>query len=375
MAAVLVAAGVSTVVLLDPFRSTTVAEHSPSVELRGRALVRIRDEVKRARSRAALLDRQARASTLASERATIAAAALGAKVQQAEAALAAADAELAEVRNRRNAIARRLARERAPATRLLAGLQTQLRQPPALTLLQPGSIEDAVRIRAVIAAIGPQIAARTTDIRGALARSQDLERQAAAIAAERRLLQSDLSSRRAELAAISAAEMIKAQRAASAADREAERAYVIASETRNLTTLVRRLEQVQPAQASGRAARTARENATPEFRLPADGDLLAAREARNSGVAIRTRPGALVVAPAAGRVAFAGPYRGYGTIVIVEHSNGWTSLVTGLAKARVAVGQMVVGGSPLGQSPDTDPRIGLEIRRNGKSIDPLTQMR
>jgi septal ring factor EnvC (AmiA/AmiB activator) len=87
------------------------------------------------------------------------------------------------------------------------------------------------------------------------------------------------------------------------------------------------------------------------------------------------RPDALVVAPAAGRVAFAGPFRGYGGIVIIEHGGGWASLVTGLAGVRVAVGQTLVAGSPLGQAPSRRPRIGLELRRDGERVNPLDQLR
>ena len=42
---------------------------------------------------------------------------------------------------------------------------------------------------------------------------------------------------------------------------------------------------------------------------------------------------------------FAGAYRGYGRIVIIEHANGWTSLVTGLGNLVARVGQDVVAGS------------------------------
>ena len=327
-----------------------------------------RDEAARARERAAAFDRQARAATLASERATLAAAALAARVQQAEAALASADEELAAVRGNRLALARDLARQRAPVARLLAGLQTQVRRPPLLALLQPGTLRDAVHLRAVVAAAGPQIAERTSGLRASLARARVLEEEAARLAADRRGLQSALAARRDELASVSAAERLKALRAAGAADREAERAF-LAEQARDLPTLVRRLETAPPATA--RPMARAAGSAPPDYRLPVAGALLAPEDGGGGRtLTLRPRPGAQVVAPAAGQIAFAGPFRGYGAIAIIEHADGWTSLVTGLERVQVAAGQPVVAGSPLGQAPLADPRIGVELRRHGARVAP-----
>lgn len=325
-------------------------------------------EARRAGERAAALDRAAQAATAASERATLAAAALAARVEEAEASLASADADLSRVRKQRLALNRELSRQREPVARLLAGFQTQVRRPPVLTLLQPGSIEDAVHLRAVVAAVTPQIAARTASVRRSLARAQALEADAAAIAAERRALQSQLATRRTQLAAVSAAERLRARRAAGAADREAERAFAIAQQSRSLSTLVRRLETTPANRPSASATDT-----PAPFRLPVAGSRYT--DGASGGLELRPRPGALVVAPGAGRIAFVGPYRGYGTIVIVEHAEGWTSLITGLAKAQVLVGQQVVAGSPIGEAPRADPAIGFELRRNGQRVNPLDQLR
>ena len=91
----------------------------------------------------------------------------------------------------------------------------------------------------------------------------------------------------------------------------------------------------------------------------------------SSGLTLAPRAGAQVVAPATGRVAFAGAYRGYGRIVIIEHSGGWTSLVTGLARVDVAVGEQLVGGAPLGIADQAAPEITLELRRDGEPVNPL----
>ena len=345
-------------------------------------LAQSRAEAERARGRAAALDRQARAATLASERATIAAAALAARVEQAEATLAVADAELAGLRAARRSLDRRLASERAPVAQLLAGLQIQVRRPPLLTLFQPGSIEDTVHLRAVLAAVGPQIGARTASLRDSLERARDLERAATQTVARRRALQANLLARRSELAAVSAAERLKARRAAGAAGREAERAFAIAAQTRSLSTLVRRLDEAGEERRAGNGAvqtpapspRGSASGPAP-YRLPVSGAAGPGRATGQLGVTLTARPGALVVAPGAGRIAFAGPYRGYGAIIIVEHAGGWTSLVTGLGSASVAVGQTVVAGSPIGQAPDAEPEIGLELRRNGQGMNPLDQLR
>lgn len=352
---------------------------SASADVR-RDLAQARSEAARARERAAALDRQAQAALVASDRATLGAAALAARVQQAEAMLAASEADLADVVDRRSQLATRLAQEGAPVARLLAGLQTQVRRPAVLQLLQPGSITDAVHLRAVVVAVEPQIRSRTVRLRSELASARALERRAAKIAATRRSLQVDLVARRAELATLSAAEQLRARRAASAADREAERAYAIAANARDLSSLMRRLEAVrsQPFVSAARpavSAKTLPADLTAPHRWPVQGRVAAAQSATRKGLTLETRPGAVVVAPGPGRVAFAGPYRGFGTIVILEHAGGWTTLLTGLAAAQVAVGQPVVAGSPLGQAAVRDPRVTVELRRNGTPVDPAAQLR
>jgi septal ring factor EnvC (AmiA/AmiB activator) len=92
----------------------------------------------------------------------------------------------------------------------------------------------------------------------------------------------------------------------------------------------------------------------------------------SAGIALAPADGAQVVAPAAGRIAFAGPYRGYGRIVIIEHDGGWTSLVTQLGRIDVAVGDRVVQGSPLGNAGPGRPVVSVEVRKDGAPVNPMT---
>ena len=91
---------------------------------------------------------------------------------------------------------------------------------------------------------------------------------------------------------------------------------------------------------------------------------------RSRGVTLACAAQATVVAPAAGRVAFAGPFRGYGRIVILDHGDGWTSLVFGLAETAVQVGETIGQGAPIGRATRSDEaRITVELRRRGRAVD------
>jgi len=120
--------------------------------------------------------------------------------------------------------------------------------------------------------------------------------------------------------------------------------------------------------------------APAHYLLPAAGRLVAGfGEARpgqtqSRGLSIMLAGGAQVIAPASGRVVFAGPYQGYGRIVILEHGGGWTSLVTGLSELDCRVGDQLVGGAPLGKMGPGRPLLGFELRRAGQPVNPLDFM-
>ena len=118
-------------------------------------------------------------------------------------------------------------------------------------------------------------------------------------------------------------------------------------------------------------------NTPPAYRLPVFGKLVTGMgEISESGIRARgltlaTARRALVVAPARGRIAYAGAFRGYAGIVIIDHDDGWASLVTGLGPLTVKVGQEVIQGSPIGTADGRDPRITVELRHNGQPVDIL----
>jgi septal ring factor EnvC (AmiA/AmiB activator) len=85
------------------------------------------------------------------------------------------------------------------------------------------------------------------------------------------------------------------------------------------------------------------------------------------------RPGGQVIAPFDGRIEFAGPFRGYGQILIIEHGDGYHSLLAGLDRIDGEVGQWLVAGEPVGVMPSDGPgpTLYLELRRHEQPINPL----
>ncbi len=93
---------------------------------------------------------------------------------------------------------------------------------------------------------------------------------------------------------------------------------------------------------------------------------------RTKGITIKAAPGSQVVAPFDGIIAFAGPFRGYGQLLIIEHSEGYHTLLAGLGRIDGEVGQRVLAGEPLGVMDDTAASsLYVELRREGQPINPL----
>lgn len=368
------------------------------------ALARATRESQRAEARAARLTREAEAATEAAQRTASEAAALAAQIQQAEADVEAAQARYSIARAARAALTARLADKQVPTARLAAALQTAARRPLALSALQPGTLQDVVHVRAVLASAVPQIRARTTALRSDLDRGRALEAQAAKALDQLRTGEGALRQRRQSLAALENQQRLASRTARGAALREAERALALAEDARDLDGLVDRLDDIaalrselaalpgpmlRPVDLSAPLPDAPLGNPTPtasappprDFQLPVQGRTLlgfgALRDSglTSTGLVLAPAAGAQVVAPGRGRVAFAGAYRGFGRIVIIEHEGGWTSLVTGLTRADVAVGDTVIGGSPIGVADGGGQPLTIELRRAGNPVNPLQFLR
>ncbi len=351
-----------------------------------------------ARARAEALETKAASAVAAADKTAQEGAALAARVQESEALIAANEAKIGLIERQRVGLRAELAQKQRPLVELTAALQRLSRRPAIFSVLRPGTLTDAVYLRAVLETMLPEVARRTAGLRAAIERGKALQARAEQASADLRASQSELNLRRQQLAALEARQRLDSRTASGTADRENERALKLAEEARDLGGLIGELDKagrlrdqlaalpgpvLRPAQPQNAAVAALAEppaastNAPAQYQLPVTGRLVAgfgavgAGQVQSRGITIAARGGAQVVAPGAGRVVFAGPYQGYGTIVIIEHGGGWTSLITGLTVLDVRVGRDVVAGSPLGQAGPGRPVLSLELRKDGQTVNPL----
>jgi len=355
---------------------------APMAETADAALTRARAEAAQAAKRLSELESAAaKAGDEAGKlRAEQAAAAAG--IEEAEARISESDASLRLARIRIALAEQRLAHRRAPLAALLAGLATMGRQPPLLTLADHGSVDELVRVRALLDATMPVIARRSAALRGELA-----ERRRLAAAAD--AARGDLARNRDELTK-------RQQRFAKLETRAAERAARLAGQAFGAGDYVlasgEALEAAGSEAAERRAARKVAadlakldfaparpmrgDSAVPPvdfpYSLPVAAPLLDGLGSVNrAGIASRglrlaTPRGASVMVPADGKIAFAAPFRGQDGLVIIDHGDGWTSLLLGVASDRPR-GSKVRRGELLGHA--LGP-VGVELRRDGVPISP-----
>ncbi len=100
------------------------------------------------------------------------------------------------------------------------------------------------------------------------------------------------------------------------------------------------------------------------------GDVKADHE-KYKGMVIETRPNSLILAPAEGRVLFAGQFRDYGEVVIFAHNTQYVSFISGISTLLVEAGQSVKQGEPVGHMENSPDKVYFELRKGSKAIDPI----
>lgn len=370
-----------------------------------------RQAQQRLASRAAEAERRAQATEAEIVR-------LADRIQASEDALTRAEARIAMLDRRRAAQRAKLASKQREVAHLLAALQTLSRRPVALAVVRPDSVAETAHVQALLDAVLPTLRTRTATLRNEIARLNQVRDALTTEQRHHRQVRAALARDRQALADLQQAQRRERDRFETAAAIEGERAQALAANARDLRDLIGQLDaqarlRAQLAMLPGPRLRPARTGTTASLRppspppsrvqaraqsqplspteagappsrfrlqrlrMPVRGELVESFGSTNDagvrakGLSLRPRGGAQVVAPAGGRVVFAGPFRTYDRIVIIDNGGGMLTLLAGLDEIAARVGDRLAAGSPVGRMPADNPRFYLEIRAGGEPVDPL----
>ncbi|MGY8956225.1 MAG: murein hydrolase activator EnvC family protein [Alphaproteobacteria bacterium] len=340
-------------------------------------------------------------------------------VQSHENALDALESELALLEGDATRKQVQFERRRRTLGHTLAALQRLSLRPTAALLVSPGDPNDVVRSGLLLRTAVPEIESQARRLRTDIDELNAVQLRIQSRRAALQVAALDLKRDRDRLSELSKAKDKVLNQTQSARAAAEKRVKQLQSEARTLEELLSNLRdstvaarpQSRPNQGETgetlvaptlKPAGPSIASAQGQLSLPAQGTVLrrfgAETEAgaRAHGVTWKTRANASVVAPWDGRIVFAGPFRRFGQILIIDHGEGYHSLIAGLGRIDAQMDQWVLAGEPVGamgagtkdapgpnagaksggrasqaQNRSRGPTLYVEFRRDGQPINPL----
>jgi septal ring factor EnvC (AmiA/AmiB activator) len=310
-----------------------------------------------------------------------------------------------------------LAARRGVLAEVLGALQRIGLNPPPAILVSPEDALGSVRSAILLGAIVPRMRQEAEVL---LADLKELQRVGESIASERQRLVATMANQAAERGRLSLLlEERKKLQVASEADlgMQQETAAKLAARARSLKDLIGSLEkEIDKTKKAAEVARLAEEerlrreelsasSAVPEVNrlavakpftdmtgnlsTPVSGPFVRRfggvddAGVETFGDTLRTQSGAIVTAPSDATVLYAGPFRSYGQLLILDAGDGYHVVLAGMGRIAVSQGQRVLAGEPVGAMGDTrvasaqaegslnlQPELYIEFRKDQKPVDP-----
>jgi septal ring factor EnvC (AmiA/AmiB activator) len=340
---------------------------------------------------------------------------IAAQVRNVETRIGDAEARLRPLDVREQQIRSSLDSRRTEVVEVLAALQRAGRRTPPALLVRPEDALQSLRTAILLGAVVPELRARAEMLASDLTELVNVRK---AISSERDRLASDRDKLRDDQTRL-AALVDERQRKQSGIEKDLEtegaRAIALSKQVDSLQGLIGKMEL--DLKSAARAAAAASQQGTPNgvdgkpnlgglknparlspaiafasarglLALPVNGVKI--REFGGSdgaggverGISLATRAGAQVTTPCDGWVVYAGPFRSYGQLLILNAGGGYHVLIAGMGRISVNIGQFVLTGEPVATMGTTSqvasilatnasqPVLYIEFRKDGTPIDP-----
>jgi septal ring factor EnvC (AmiA/AmiB activator) len=339
------------------------------------------------------------------------------RLRDTEDRIAETEGRLRPLDDAQRSLRRSLEGRRATIAEVLAALQRIGRHPPPAILVRPEDALQSVRTAIMLGAVLPEMRGQAEALASDLA---DLLRIRNEIAGEKDRLVRDiaaLTEDRQRIGLLIRERQKKQTETEKVLEAEQQKSLMLARQVDNLKDLIGKVEQgLDSASRASRAAERAAEGRDGRIDLAALSDpgrlapavAFAAARGRlpfpvngtrikefgvpdrlggtEKGLSLAARPAAQVTAPCDSWVVYAGPFRNYGQVLILNAGGGYHVVLAGMDRISVNVGQFVLTGEPvavmagapgtgvqasaaLASSPER-PVLYVEFRKDGTPIDP-----
>ena len=333
-------------------------------------------------------------------------------VQNLEQRLSKLETEIDDLNDAETEKRKLLESRRGQFSGVLMALQKLSRLPPEAVIAYPTGAADLIRTAILLRSVVPQIEGQAVRLREdliALAATRDLIAKRKSQLAKTSL---ELKNKRSTLDGLIRMKAAEQERALSERREAKLRIESLSGQAQNLRDLFGNLEQERKKQLAEKRKRTQKQLleakkaksqkstltakkvvrlAPPldlkpfalsrgSLRYPAVGRISGhygktiRRGIKRKGLSIETRDSAQVIAPFDGKVVFAGNFRGYGQLLIIDHGEGYHSLLAGMSRIDGVMGQYLLSGEPIGvmgSQNEGKPSLYIELRRNGQPINPV----
>tara|TARA_R110000868_G_scaffold14669_1_gene67882 strand:- start:2628 stop:3908 length:1281 start_codon:yes stop_codon:yes gene_type:complete len=394
--------GMGLSLLLSPVAATPAAANEIETKLEA-----VQQDLDKTREKRANLDRAARKAEAELQATKRRGVALARTMHRHSRDASTLEDRLVELEHQEKLKSEKMVRRKAQLGTTLAALQRMARMPAITLVAIPQStdrtIRSAILLRAAVPALQRDAAALKDDLRTLTALRDRIGADKAALAGSLKRLDRE----RQALAALTADKLTLLKSMQTAERTAAQKTARLSARAGSLRELLEKLSarprrpalegpDFEPAPEPGSDPAPAR---TPELNrpaqrsaslgpvtisrrpLPVPGRIVTAFGQKmpngtlSRGISIATRPAAAVVAPVSGRVVFAGRFRGYGNLVILELRDRGHALISGMSGINAQIGDEVLVGEPLGEmtpSTSTAPKLYFELRKRGRPINPLS---
>ena len=295
---------------------------------------------------------------------------------------------------------------------VLAALQRAGRRAPPALLVRPEDALESLRTAMLLGATVPEMRSRArklaSDLNELITLRKNITEQRNQLALDRDKLNED----RTRLAALIDERQKNQSQAEKDMEAERQRAVSLSRQVDNLQELIAKMEA--DLKSAAKAAAAAQAKGAPDGKpnlqalkdpgrlspaiafasakrllpLPVNGTRIRnfgnpdGNGGQEKGISIATRPGAQVTTPCDGWVVYAGPFRSYGQLLILNAGGGYHVLIAGMERISVNIGQFVLTGEPVATmgtqsqvasilaAPSSQPVLYVEFRKDGTPIDP-----